>query len=174
MARVNGEEIQRQQLETARAQVVAQQGIDLSVFDDSAKAQFDMQILESLISQILIQQASQQAGVTIADEAVSAQIDTVVQQFPTREAFEQALSAENLTEETLRAQIKKDLTTQAYLEQELQLSTITVTEEEVNQTYTQVATGQEVPPLEEVYAQVENMVLEQKQQEKIAGLLETL
>ncbi len=174
VAVVNGENITRGELEIARTQVTAQQGIDMSVFDDAAKAQFDAQILESLISQRLIQQASAKASITIDDATVDTQMATIRSQFATEEEFAQALTAEGLSEEALKAQIKKDLTTQAYLEQELQLSTITVSEEEVNTTYTQVAVGEEVPPLEEVYAQVENMVREQKTQERIATLLERL
>ena len=174
VAVVNGENITRGELEIARTQVTAQQGIDMSVFDDAAKAQFDAQILESLISQRLIQQASAKASITIDDATVDTQMATIRSQFATEEEFAQALTAEGLSEEALKAQIKKDLTTQAYLEQELQLSTITVSEEEVNTTYTQVAVGEEVPPLEEVYAQVENMLREQKTQERIATLLERL
>ncbi len=174
VAVVNGENISRGELETARTQVTAQQGIDMSVFDDAAKAQFDAQILESLISQRLIQQASAKASIAIDDATVDTQMATIRSQFATEEEFTQALTAEGLSEEALKAQIKKDLATQAYLEQELQLSAITVTEEEVNTTYTQVAVGEEVPPLEEVYAQVENMVREQKTQERIATLLERL
>jgi parvulin-like peptidyl-prolyl isomerase len=174
VAVVNGENISRGELETARTQVTAQQGIDMSVFDDAAKTQFDAQILESLISQRLIQQASAKANITIDDATVDTQMATIRSQFATEEEFAQALTAEGLSEEALKAQIKKDLTTQTYLEQELQLSAITVTEEEVNTTYTQVAVGEEVPPLEEVYAQVENMVREQKTQERIATLLERL
>ena len=174
VAVVNGENISRGELETARTQVTAQQGIDMSVFDDAAKAQFDAQILESLISQRLIQQASAKASIAIDDATVDTQMATIRSQFATEEEFAQALTAEGLSEEALKAQIKKDLATQAYLEQELQLSAITVTEEEVNTTYTQVAVGEEVPPLEEVYAQVENMVREQKTQERIATLLERL
>ena len=73
---VNGENISRGELETARTQVTAQQGIDMSVFDDAAKAQFDAQILESLISQRLIQQASAKASIAIDDATVDTQMAT--------------------------------------------------------------------------------------------------
>jgi FKBP-type peptidyl-prolyl cis-trans isomerase (trigger factor) len=174
VATVNGEEITREQFETIKAQVAAQQGFDVNTLDEATLAQLDTEILESLISQALLRQAALDTGVTVPAEDIDAQVATVEQQFESIDAYQAALAAEGLTDESLRSQIERDLRTQAYLEQELQLSTITATEEEVNAAYEAVAAGQDVPPLTEVYAQVETMVIEQKQQERIAGLLGTL
>lgn len=174
VATVNGEEITREQFETIKTQVAAQQGFDASALDTATAAQLDLEILESLISQALLRQAASDSAVSVSSEDIDAQVATIQQQFESTEAYQTALAAEGLTDGSLREQIERDLRTQAYLEQELQLTSLTATEAEVNAAYETVAAGQEVPPLADVYAQVEAMVVEQKQQERIAELIGTL
>lgn len=174
IAIVNGEEVTQANLLAFQNQIAAQQGFDLADLSEEEQAQLQTQALDSLVSQTLLRQAVEQSGVGASGADIDSQIETIKGQFPSEEEFDQAILAEGLTEEVLRSQINDELAVQAYLDQELDFSSLTATEEEVNEAYEQVTAQGEAPPLDEIYAQVEEMVLQQKQQELIAGHLEEL
>lgn len=168
VATVNGEEITRSELDALRTQVATQQNTDPGTIDEK-------QVLDTLIAQALIRQAAAQTDVTVSDEQVAAEVSSLTAQVGGEEAFTQAMAAQGITEDELRSQIRDQLITQAYLEQELELSQITATDEEVTTAYEEIATGgEEVPPLEEVRGQVEELVIQQKQQTEVDALIAQL
>lgn len=175
VAVVNGEEISRVDFEAFKSQVVAQQGIDIASLDAEIQSQFDAQIVDELIAQTLLQQAVKRSGVVASQEDVDAQIDATVARLGGDDAFEQALAAEELSEEEFRAQISSDLATRTYLEQELSLSSVTATNEEVEAAYAQAAAQNEsIPQLEDVRPQVEQSLIQQKQQSLFVQFMERL
>lgn len=169
VARVNGEEISRDDVTKFQEQFASSQGIDLASLDAEIRAQFESQAVEALVSQELLKQAVARSGVTVSNEQVDAELQTVRSQFPDEATYESTLASEGMTEAQLREQIHTGLAAQEYLEQELNLSAITVTDEEVSALYENLAAGGEAPSLEEVRPQVEAMLLQQKQQEKIVA-----
>lgn len=109
-AKVNGESISRLSV--------------LSELEDQAGAA----VLDSLISDILIEQVATEAGVTVTDSEVATEIAAIESQISGQGGtLEDVLAQQGLTRESLMKQIR----TQKMLEM-LLASDITVTEEEVN------------------------------------------
>lgn len=175
VATVNGEEISRTEFETFKSQVIMQQGLDTESLEAEIENQLETQIVDELISQALLQQAVESSEVVPAQEDIDAQIEATVTQLGGEEAFNEVLVAEGISEEELRAQISTELAVQAYLEQELDLSSITATDEEVEAAYAQASAQDEnVPALEEIRPQIEQSIIQQKQQPLLAQLIDQL
>jgi FKBP-type peptidyl-prolyl cis-trans isomerase (trigger factor) len=133
------------------------------------------QVLNQLISRTLISQAAEASGTAVPAAQIDAQIESVTGQFESEEAYLAELDAQGLTEAELRSQIEAELLGQIYLEGTLDYESIAVTEEEVQSTYEQVAaSGGQVPPLAEVREQVEQLVIQQKQQTLVAAHVDEL
>jgi peptidyl-prolyl cis-trans isomerase SurA len=172
VAIVNGEQILRSDFDALQSQVALQQGLNPTAIDGEMQSQLESQVLESLIAQTLLKQATVQSGITASDADIDMQMETVKGQFESDEEYQQALASEDLTESELRSQISEELAIEPYLEQELNLSTVVATESEVSQVYEQAALeNTEIAPLADVYAQVEGLVIQQKQQELVAQLV---
>lgn len=174
VATVNGESILRVDMEALQTQIAAQQGVDIAALDAQTQEAIKTQATESLIAQALLQQAVANANIEVSDADVEMQLTQIAGSFENEAAMQAALAAEGLTKETLQEQIKKDLATQTYLNTTLDLESLTVSEEDVTEAYTQVSAQGEVPPLEEVRAQVEALVLQQKQQDLIVAHIDSL
>lgn len=168
VATVNGTPITRSQLTASESQIAAQQGMVAT--STVAQSQLQSDALNSLIGQMLLEQVAQQAGITASSTEVDAQLASAKAQFSTQSDYEQALVAEGMTENDLRMAITKNLVINAYLEQQLNLSTATATPAEIQAAYKQVSSQQTstpIPPLSEVRDQVAKMVVQQKQQTSI-------
>jgi hypothetical protein len=175
VAVVNGEEVTRDQYKVLEDQVKAEQGTKFALLSVEDKAKLQTQIIDTLVSQALLRQAIAKANITVTDEQVAQQMTAIRGQFADETAYTQALTAQNLTEDGLRDQVRTELTTQAYFEQTLKFSTITVTDEEIVTAYEQVAASQEnVPALEEAREQVRGLLVQQKQQELVNAHIEQL
>ena len=175
VAVVNGEEVTRDQYKVLEDQVKAEQGTNFALLSVEDKAQLQTQIIDTLVSQALLRQAIAEANITVTDEQVAEQMTTIRGQFADEAAYTQALTAQNLTEDGLRDQVRTELTTQAYFEQKLSFSTITVTDEEIATAYEEISASQEnVPALEEAREQVRGLLIQQKQQALVNAHLEEL
>lgn len=175
VATVNGEEIESKEFEALKLQIALQQGLDLETIDAQTEAQLDEQVMDELISQKLLRQEVERTGLTIPAQEVDDQMNALKAQFESEEMFKQALEMEALSEDELWSQIEADLVIQTYLENELDMDSLTVSEEEVEATYQQVAgENEDIPPLEEVYDEVEQFVLQQKRQEMVYQFIQKL
>lgn len=164
VASVNGENISSAAFTNLEAQIIQGQGVDPSTIDPATQAMLRDQVLDSAIAQELLTQAVSAAAITIPENALEAQLEQVRSQFPDATQYEAALANEGVTEAELLERFSTDLQTQTYLEQTLDLGSLTVDEAEVTSSYEQIAAQQEVPPLDEVRGEVEQFALEQKQQ----------
>ena len=169
---VNGEEITRgdyeAQFERTKQMVSGQYGIDL---DDESSAMFlpelQHQTMENLIGQRVLTQEAESKGLEVSEEKLDENIAMLVQQFGGQEGFEEALEADNLTEEDLEQLLYEELMISQLLDAELDFEGIEVSEEEIEEFYAQYETsmeqqGQEVQPLEEI----EELIIQQLQQQK--------
>lgn len=116
VAMVNGLEIRREdyerQVTQAQTYFLQQPGFDVkSEAGKEALARLERQVLDWMIDQVLIEQAAQQKGVTISDELVDSQLKRMKGDDDAR--FAAWLSANGLTEETFREQLRMDLVTTA-------------------------------------------------------------
>ena len=176
VATVNGEEISREEFETLEAKVIAGQGVDASILPAEVRTQLQTEIINALITQKLLSQAVEDAGITASSTLVDAQLNLVKSQFPDQAAYQQILDTEGLTEAEFKEQISQEIATQEYLQQKLNLSAVTATDAEVQAEYNKVAssTQETVPPLAEVRTQVAASVIQQKQQQLVLAHVEAL
>ena len=175
IATVNGEELTRSRLTAVETQLAASRSADLSSLTDEERQQLAQNALNTLISRTLLQQEADASDITISMEDVDAQLETIRGQFENEAAFDAALSEQELTLDTLREQIENDLRAEAFIAQTLDIDSITVSDEEIQAAYDQVAAGNEdAPALSDVRDQVESIALQQKQQAAIAEFVEGL
>ena len=175
VAIVNGEEITTEDYNALVAQLAAQQGQSPEAFSSQLNEEQQSEIIDSLVSQVLISQAAIEAGINIDDSEVEQRIQDVISQVGGEETFDTLLDAEGLSQSDFRQTIESGLLSQAYLEQELDFESVTVTESEVSSLYEEAVAGQEnAPELEDVYAQVENLAIQQKQQDIVGDFVADL
>lgn len=174
---VNGHEIDKATLERSIEQVSGSytaQGIDTSSAEASAAIR--EQALTALINRQLMIDAAKGAGLTASNEEVEAEYQVAVENIGGAENLSTALSDIGMTEADLRADIANDVIINKYLDENLGLKDLTVTDEEVKTAYDAAAESntEEVPALEDVEELLRNQLLMEKQQELISTELERL
>ncbi|MFZ6016005.1 MAG: SurA N-terminal domain-containing protein [Patescibacteria group bacterium] len=176
VARVNGQEITKADLEKAETQIMAQQGINPQTLNDDMRKQLTMQALESLVGNTLIRQAAANSGITVEPSEIDARLDMVKANFASTTDYQAALVNEGLTEEAFRQVLSADIVVQKYLDGTLNLQGVDATEEEISAIYAQQAssTPQAVPPLDEIHDQVKGYIVQQKQQQLINDYVQQL
>ena len=105
---------------------VSQQGGQVT---DDQMAALKKDILENLIERELLYQQSQKAGIQITDQKVDDQLASIIKRFPNETEFKNALSKMNLSEDEVKAQIKRGLSIRGLLDQQI-TSKIVITDEE--------------------------------------------
>jgi peptidyl-prolyl cis-trans isomerase C len=91
-------------------------------------------ILDELIDKELLYQESLRKGIEIEEKAVDEKMDALKGRFPNKETFKDEMNQMNLSEVTLRSQIKKDLTVQQLVEKEI-LVKVVVSDEDSKSFY---------------------------------------
>ncbi len=179
VARVNGEEISQSEYDRSVAQITgvyATQGADPT--DPTVIASVKDQALNTLINRRLMSSAALSAGVTVDDSEVDTEYQTVVTSLGSEEALTTALSENGMNEDNLRSEIRTDLLINKYLETKLGVSTIVVTDEEIQTAYdTAISSSEsteEAPALADVRDLISNQLLSEKQQLAINAELERL
>ncbi len=143
VAEVNGEAISKKELEEAFERAVSGAGVDPANLSNEQKLAGYNQILQDMITEKLVKEASK--GVEVTDADVDAEIAKIKEQFPTPEAFDEQLKSSGQTEESLRALIKDGLAQRKWIES--QSGDTTVTEEEAKKFYDENATEFEQPEM---------------------------
>ena len=173
---INGEEVTRgefdAQFERTKQMVSQQYGIDLDDEDNASLIpELQHQTIENLIGQRVLTQEAKNQGIEVEDDEIDENIGMLVQQFGGQEGFQEALEADNLTEEDLELLVYEELLISQLFETELNLDSIEVTQEEIEEFYAQYEMtmeqqGEEVPPLEEIEEQITMQLQQQKAQEE--------
>jgi hypothetical protein len=138
VAIVNGEKISSKEYEEFKNKVVNRQGIDITAFDEDTKKQFESSMLDGLISQKVLDQSIKNANITIEDSEVETKFTEVKTQIGGEEQFKSLLVSENLSEKDLKNQIKQGMMQEKYFAQNIDLSTIVVTDEEVKTAFRRI------------------------------------
>jgi len=174
VATVNGVEITRAAYDAGVAAAIESfraQGVDVD--DETNKTQIEAQTLEDLINNEVVDQAVAASGITATAAEIEEQFEIVKTQ--AGDEFANQLDTANLTEEGLRENIRAQITLQKFLTANVDVSSITATDAEIEALYQQaVDAGQEVPPLEEVRDQVSQQIVQTKQQQAINAFVQTL
>ncbi|WP_062321956.1 SurA N-terminal domain-containing protein [Halolactibacillus sp. JCM 19043] len=143
--------------------------------DASDKDMLKEQTLQTLQSNTLVKQDAKEQGITITDDDVAAALEETKSQFETEEAYQQALNQLAYTEESFKVSLQTQLLQQQYLEDAIEVES--VTDEEVEEYYNLVKEqSDDVPPLEDVkeqiVAQLEQTKVQQAFQAKVTSLME--
>jgi len=100
-------------------QQYASQGVTLQ---DAQQVELKNKVLENLIDQELLYQDAKSTGLTVGDDAVNAQFETVKSQFPDDATYKKALEAQNITEEEIKSDIGRTLLVENYINNKYQSS----------------------------------------------------
>ncbi|UOQ84953.1 SurA N-terminal domain-containing protein [Gracilibacillus salinarum] len=121
------------------------------------------QTLTELINQELIRQDAVEQGIEVDDEQIQSQVDSLKDQYG--DQFSTVLKSSGLTEETYKKQLKQNALSTKYMKSEFDIN---VSDEEIQQYYDSLKeqSEKEIPALEQVKGQIEQMLFSQKQQEK--------
>lgn len=173
---INGEEVSREefeiQFERTKQMVAQQYGIDLDAEENNMLLpELQHQTIENLIGQRVLTQEAKNLGMEVTDEEIEQNIGMLVQQFGGEEGFQEALEADNLTEEDLESLVYEELLISQLFEAELDFDDIEVSDEEIEEFYAQYEMtmeqqGEDVPPLEEIEDQITMQLQQQKSQEE--------
>lgn len=134
VAKVDGKEITRAQLDEAFQQfasTMAQQG---QGFPTDRSKEIELQVLNQMIGWQLLQEKCKAVKVENLDAKVKEQIDGMHKQIPDEKAFADQLKRANLTEAKLKEQIADRLRTEALLDQEVR-SKIKIEPDEIQKFY---------------------------------------
>ncbi|TLN00217.1 hypothetical protein FDZ71_14695 [bacterium] len=116
-ATVNGTKIKIEELDKQVAQLKKQYPQMFEGADGEGRLiDFKQRLLDNLINQALIAQAAKDKGIDISDADVQKQIDQLKAGFKDQAQFDAALKSAGMTAETLKTQVRDQLTTQKLIE----------------------------------------------------------
>lgn len=178
VARVNGEEIMRKDLDAQIAQVeqnLSLQGQEGQLDDEQFRSQVERQVLDQLIAQVLIIQEAKKEAISVSSNEVELEYQNLVDSVGSEEALSQRLSQAGVEKGALREDIRKQLLIQKYLTAKSADQDFEVTDEEVVSFYDEWSSDQEEPPaLEEVEEQIKDQLTSQKENQFISDLVTSL
>jgi peptidyl-prolyl cis-trans isomerase C len=179
VARVNGKEINKQELlegaQQARMQM-AQMGQQPPA---SPNAVFYRQVLDTLVGQTLLLQEAKAQGFTATDAEVERELSQVRAQLGTPEAFQQALAQQKMTEAELKERTRNKIAFAKFVQTQV-VSDVPVTEQAIRAFYDQnqkAVTQPERLHLRHILIKVDANTPEpekQKAREKAEALLERI
>lgn len=175
VATVNGEEISREDylaLYQQMEQTYAMQGANVT--DPQFKNQLQTQVVDQLIASFLLKEAAAEEGVVVEDSEVNEEIDLIIENTGGREAFEEELQAQGLTEETLRKNIREQFLVQNYIQTKLPEEQREVSNEETQVLYDEISAQQELPPIEDIREELKTEIIYREESEIVQGLINQL
>mgnify|MGYP001298852337 FL=1 len=133
IARVNGESIERWELESVVKQAEARAGAAVPA---EQRDEVMRNLLEDLINYHMLAQESRARKIAVTEADVDAQLKNIRQSFPTDEAFQQAVKDRGLTVDRLRQQERRNLQARKLVDLEV-TSKVTIADAEVDTFYQQ-------------------------------------
>jgi peptidyl-prolyl cis-trans isomerase C len=132
LARVNGRDIRKAELEAAIRNIEAQNG---PVPADKRDAVY-RSILDQMVGYHLLEQESAAQKVTVSEAEVDGRIKDIQKQFPDEAAFKKALADRQMTPEKLKTETRTQMIVQKVIDSEV-TSKISVQPKEIADFYTQ-------------------------------------
>ncbi|CAM4385244.1 peptidylprolyl isomerase [Paenibacillus tarimensis] len=117
--------------EEKSAVVATVNGVAISkqdLYDKLVEQETTRALLDNMISEELIRQDLEGAGVTASEDEINAELDKIKQNFPTEEDFQLALEQNNLTLEALKKQIETQVKIDNMLSAKVQVTDAQVEE----------------------------------------------
>ncbi|MBX2866481.1 SurA N-terminal domain-containing protein [Candidatus Kaiserbacteria bacterium] len=179
VARVNSDEIERafyNSMVINLTSVAETQGLDIT--DATIQDAIKTQALTSLVNNELLLQNASADGITVDDEIVTTEYESLVTQAGGNDVLKERLAEARITPDMLRINVAEQLVVNQYLDAFLATQDLSVSDTEVSSFYdslvSQTEEGAEVPTLADVRVQLEQQLVLQKQQAAVGSLLETL
>ncbi len=170
VARVNGEEITKTELDSYSQQLKSQQQA-AQVPEDELR----QRALDQLVNQEVLSQEARNSGVSAGEQEVQDRIDQISEQFQDDSQFQDRLAQNGITEEDLRSDIRNQIMIQKYLDQQITDEQTNPTDQEIEQAYQNLSDQSgNLPPLEELRSQLEQQVKSQKRNELAMNIIEEL
>lgn len=136
VAKVNGKEINKQELLEGAQQAQMQMAQMGQRPPGAPNAVFYRQVLDTLVGQTLLLQEAKAQGFTATDAEVEKELSGLRGQFPTPEAFQQALAQQKVTEAELKERTRNKVAFQKFITTQV-LSDVPVTEQAARAFYNQ-------------------------------------
>ncbi len=181
---VNGDEITQGHYDTYILQLKnryeAEHGMDL---DDpqhgDVAAELQIRAMNELIEQRALVQRSKELNLSVSSSYVDQQIQGIIQQQGSPEAFDTFLEDRDLTREDLETLIEEDYLISKLYDEELSLNEISYEEEELTALYDRFVAqredmGREPEPFEEVEEELVQALLTRLRHEKQQNYIENL
>jgi FKBP-type peptidyl-prolyl cis-trans isomerase (trigger factor) len=178
VATVNGQDIKAADLESGieqLSQAAVQQGFDPT--DLEVQSEIRSQAVEMMVNTALLEQVAVENDINVETEAIDARINELAEAAGGKEALLERLAEFEIDEDQLRSDVKEELTIRALLDTVFTEADAVVTEEEIAGVYQNAVAsngGQPLPPLAEVSAQIEQQLLQTKEQEAIEAYVQSL
>jgi len=177
VAIVNGDEIKKEEF-LKRVQLAAMsyssQGVDISSTD--AQNQIMQSIINTMTSEKVVLQQATAKGIKVTSEEIDAEYKKIVEYLGGQEKADEAMANQGLDSDYVHKDIERQLTIQAYLNSTIDLSGISVSDEEVQTAYDNITAeeGAEKPAFETVSEDIKSQLLTQKQQQAINEHVDSL
>lgn len=134
VASINGVPIRQQQLDQFIVAMNQSPHFGLKPNSPENSLEIKKEALKKLIHIELLYQESQAKNLTTTDEEVNKTVNEMRARFPDEEQFQQTLAKSNSSEKALKDDIRRNLSVERLVKQEI-LSQVVVTEEEANTFY---------------------------------------
>ncbi len=118
VARINGEEISKQEL-LAQAQTMRSQAVQVGAGDPAQSEQFLSMVLDALISERLVHNDSQSRGVGPSAAQIDERVQAVIKAYGGEEGFDKALKAQGLDRQYVQRQVTQTLSFDHMMENEI-------------------------------------------------------
>lgn len=145
--------------------------------DPQVRAEINSQAIEMIVNTTLLEQAAAENGIVIDEATIDARIDELAQSAGGKEALMARLLEFGIDEEQLVSDVTEELTIRALLETVFTETDAVVTQEEITEVYNNAVAasgGQPLPPLAEVTAQIEQQLIQTKEQEAVEAYVQQL
>ena len=175
VAVVNGTEITVSELTESKAQfteMATAQGVDTQ--STEAQAEIESQSLQVLINTELLRQEATAREIVADEAAVAERIAQIEEQLGGEAALNERITTLGLTTEELQNDIQEEIIIERLLEEVFAEAEITVTEDEIAAVYANAGDAEDLPPLADVQAQVEQQILNSKEQQAVDAFLNEL
>jgi len=184
IATVNGEKITQTEYDLRISQIFNSEQAQLFDLEDPAlRKSIEDQILTEIVNTKLLIQKATEAGFVSTEAEVETEYQLILNRMGSelntpeekQELLEVELAKNGLEGGSFRKNIGDQLIIEQYFSSLIDESTLTPTEEEVAQYYTQLNASQEgVPALEEIRVEIETQIISQKRQQAVGGIIENL
>ena len=103
--------------------------MNLDDLDSKTQEEFEQSVLDQLINTKLILQTAQKEGITIKQNEINSEVDKMKSQYEDTMKYQEALKENQLTEETVKEEIRDQLILTKFIDNKI--GEITVSEDEV-------------------------------------------